>query len=513
MHFSAQLLAAAALLARGTRGETCAGQQSSHQCGLASACTASDETVVRFLCSGSASNVCCLAGDTSQCTAEGGICKTAGECEGQVDTTMLSDKCPGSAAIKCCVANGAPPPTSEACAGETLAGSECASTCGSSSTRVDGLCSERDGEWECCLPGSDASCKSRGPGSSCLTVSNCATTGGTAHSGLCPGSSNVKCCSPPVPPPGPEFDKCFPMQQDSLRQIDENWGGRRGGGARCHAGVDILTNAPGHVVAVEDGEVVNVFNFMSCKDGWGLGLNQYVGPKKLTKAVLVYSAASDTTYNYGEVDFDKITVSVGDRVVKGQRLGVASYCGMLHFEIYTGRRWANSRWYPASGGVSTSPDGCARHYMSTKPPELDDPRVFLAAHKETFCAYAGRMEALTIAYTYIGNGSSIAVRIDPDVVGAPGAEEGSSGVTPIAILLGAVGAAAIGAGLLLLVGGIAFVAVHVLVRRRAAKKRDAAEASGIALGDVRHPAPAAAERPNSTGQPASGGLSSRDSIH
>jgi hypothetical protein len=60
---------------------------------------------------------------------------------------------------------------------------------------------------------------------------------------------------------------CFPLKQNSLNRVVVNWGGSRGGGERCHAGIDVFTKSPGHVISIDDGVVTNIFNFLSCKDG------------------------------------------------------------------------------------------------------------------------------------------------------------------------------------------------------------------------------------------------------
>ena len=62
-------------------------------------------------------------------------------------------------------------------------------------------------------------------------------------------------------------DLCFPLKQNSLSRVSVNWGGARGNGARCHAGIDVYTKSPGHVIAVEEGIVTNIFNFLTCKNG------------------------------------------------------------------------------------------------------------------------------------------------------------------------------------------------------------------------------------------------------
>lgn len=136
-------------------------------------------------------------------------------------------------------------------------------------------------------------------------------------------------------PNSPFRDLCFPLQFGSLDFISRNWGSRRSGGERCHAGIDIFTQAPGTVVAIEDGEVINIYGFLSCKDGWSMPEGtQYIGPKQATVAVMVYNPVTDRTFNYGEIDHDAVRVAVGDQVSKGQVLGRAGYCGMLHLEQY-----------------------------------------------------------------------------------------------------------------------------------------------------------------------------------
>jgi murein DD-endopeptidase MepM/ murein hydrolase activator NlpD len=91
----------------------------------------------------------------------------------------------------------------------------------------------------------------------------------------------------------------------------------------------------------------------------------------------VYHPSLGKTINYGEVDGDKVKVKKGDSIKKGMLIGVASYCGMLHFEVYSGKQTANARWYPPSGGKAENPDKCARMYMHTKPANLEDPRPWI----------------------------------------------------------------------------------------------------------------------------------------
>lgn len=85
-----------------------------------------------------------------------------------------------------------------------------------------------------------------------------------------------------------------------------------------------------------DGEVTAIFPFLVCKDGWGC--KQFGGCPRQTNAVMIYHPSLGKTINYGEMDANQIKVSVGQKVTRGQVLGRASYCGMLHFELYQGRR-------------------------------------------------------------------------------------------------------------------------------------------------------------------------------
>lgn len=122
--------------------------------------------------------------------------------------------------------------------------------------------------------------------------------------------------------------------------------------------------------------MTNIFNFLACKDGWAC--QGRCGPNgKQTMAVMVHHPSLGKTFNYGEVDHDHVAVKVGQNIKKGQRIGRAGYCGMLHFEVYNGRQTANARWSPPSGQRSENPDKCARVYLNTKPAVLEDPRPWI----------------------------------------------------------------------------------------------------------------------------------------
>jgi len=179
----------------------------------------------------------------------------------------------------------------------------------------------------------------------------------------------------------PNKNYCFPLQQDSLSQISWNWGDRRDGGNSCHVGIDIYTKAPGKVLAVDDGVVMNIGNFLTCKDGWGVkseGISSGA-----TSQLVVYHETLGITINYGEIDSNKVTVSEGDHVTKGQELGVASYCGMLHFETYSGKQTHNLAWWPNS--VINEKNGCATNHLNKKPAPVLNPSGVITQLNSSFC--------------------------------------------------------------------------------------------------------------------------------
>ncbi|MCX6746341.1 MAG: hypothetical protein NTX00_05025 [Candidatus Parcubacteria bacterium] len=158
---------------------------------------------------------------------------------------------------------------------------------------------------------------------------------------------------------------CFPVASNSFAHISWNWGSPRSSGNRCHAGIDIYTKSPGQVVAIAKGTVVNVYHFYGCDKGWG-GSGQ-------VNAVLVYHPDLGVTVNYGEIDVEHTQAKKGQSVNAGQVLGVASHCGMNHFELYKGRVSANGHWYPPKGSTISQSNECRTKYLSTKPSNLMDP--------------------------------------------------------------------------------------------------------------------------------------------
>ncbi len=178
----------------------------------------------------------------------------------------------------------------------------------------------------------------------------------------------------------PSTGLCFPLKQDSFDHVSWNFGDRRGGGARCHVGIDIYTNAPGKVIAIADGTVVATStSFLTCDDGWGIS-NEGLSSGEAGK-IVVYHPSLGKTVNYGEIDANKMAaVTIGQSISKGQELGIASYCGMLHFELYEGKVDDSERWYPPSGqSVPAVSNYCRDNYLATKSPNIMDPTEFLTS--------------------------------------------------------------------------------------------------------------------------------------
>ncbi len=172
---------------------------------------------------------------------------------------------------------------------------------------------------------------------------------------------------------------CFPIEKESFSKNLNDWGNNRGPN-RCHAGIDLLTKDPGKVfidngvIAIDDGVVTNIFGFTSCKDGWN-------GPGKAI-ALLIYHPNLGKTINYGEIDDGGLApnIKVGSKVMKGQYLGRAGHCGMLHLELYSGQQTKNTRWLPLTGQKATGyRNKCAKEFLSTKPDTLEDPTSFVKA--------------------------------------------------------------------------------------------------------------------------------------
>ena len=178
------------------------------------------------------------------------------------------------------------------------------------------------------------------------------------------------------------LDFCFPVAQDSFKANTHNFGSPRDNGARCHAGIDLFTKSDGKIVAVDDGQIVNIHNFLGdCRGGPG-------------DAVLIYhpKIQGGVTINYGEMNRNDIQVSIGQNVRRGQYLGKATTCQsegntMLHFELYQGRVSATQRWDDLPPALVTAENQCANDqiFLEQKPTELLNPTWLLDSLQGNFC--------------------------------------------------------------------------------------------------------------------------------
>ncbi len=163
---------------------------------------------------------------------------------------------------------------------------------------------------------------------------------------------------------------CFPVAKGSYDYSTWGFGDPRSNGKRCHAGVDLYTKGPRHVVAIAAGTVVAIQHFYNCHGG-------------SVDAIIVNHG--NYVVNYGEVDTGKASVREGQQVKAGDILGYYSHCGMVHFELYTKGTTTNARWYPPSGQTINSKNGCRTNYMATKPSNLMDPTETLKKLEGKMC--------------------------------------------------------------------------------------------------------------------------------
>jgi len=351
-----------------------------------------------------------------QCNGGEGKCRMGDEC----DHGYWSGKCGSGNPYRCCK------PAEEGASCHNGAG-ECRALSACSNGHWSGKCGP--GPRYCCKPAAgaadaeetsedaaeeadapvapvehetvtgDVPVSSRGYGKVCgdnlgiCRISNECTNGKT--SGLC-GNNPFVCCHHGHERPagsgfGPAPNKskwrpneinfqgqrlCFPIRRGGLRTSGgepkgirwDHFGSARSKGRRCHSGVDIYTKSPGVLVSVADGKVIKMNKFLNCSSGWD-------GPG-WSILMLVYHPSLGITINYGEIDESKAAVKVGDQVKKGQTLGKASVCSMLHFEVYRGEQ-LNVKWYP--GRSITRVGQCANEdrYWRTKPSRTLEPRHLL----------------------------------------------------------------------------------------------------------------------------------------
>ncbi len=183
-----------------------------------------------------------------------------------------------------------------------------------------------------------------------------------------------------TPPPPTTFSSstgsaCFPLAQNSLARVSYNWGNRRESGARCHAGVDLITQGDGTVVAIDDGVITGIVrNFYACPGGQ-------------SSAILIYHPSLGKTANYAEINTaDIYRFQVGMRISRGQSIGKATACGMLHFELYDGNVARNDHWRPTPPNtVSADPHDCANKYMDQKPQTLANPEILIHSLEGKYC--------------------------------------------------------------------------------------------------------------------------------
>lgn len=101
---------------------------------------------------------------------------------------------------------------------------------------------------------------------------------------------------------------------------------------------------------------------------------------------MVYYPDLKRTINYGEIDSDKVFVKTGQRVGKAERIGVASYCGMLHFELYHDKVLSPIVWSPPYGvQLPRFGNDCATKYLASLLYPALDPRDFLTDLEGKFC--------------------------------------------------------------------------------------------------------------------------------
>ncbi len=146
-----------------------------------------------------------------------------------------------------------------------------------------------------------------------------------------------------------------------------NWGQARFDDAKklylkCHSGFDIYTdwkNMKGTVVSMTAGTFKSVSNgFTKCSQG--KSANSPSGAEDSVGAVYIFDDINQATYVYGEINNDSILVKTGDKVIKGQKLGIATKCQMLHLEIYKGyppKKGKEGGWF-SDTNLPVRPQAC-----------------------------------------------------------------------------------------------------------------------------------------------------------
>jgi hypothetical protein len=179
---------------------------------------------------------------------------------------------------------------------------------------------------------------------------------------------------PPIVVPGAAVDPSmcagltFPLSSGSLQHISVNFGAPRAD-STCHTGIDLFTQGSRRVLAMADGVVTAidaVSNECNC-----------TGTPTKASSVYIYHASIQQTVNYGDMTASNVQVTVGQMVSRGDYIGTAGACCLLHFELLQGEQTSTSTWTPAAGVVPVNPDGCVQRSLSTLPSMVLDPRPLI----------------------------------------------------------------------------------------------------------------------------------------
>ncbi len=199
-------------------------------------------------------------------------------------------------------------------------------------------------------------------------------------------------------------DSVFPLTKSSFYKNSDNFGqprthkDKKSGiiSLRCHGGVDIYTQPPGTVVAMDDGEVLYIDtaymrDSKGCKGTEAENGAKWANSEELLKkgqvgSMLIYHPNLGITAYYGEINQPDIIAFIERNkpngakdgkfyrnitnvtVKKGQILGTASRCGMLHFELYAGKKSSYSFWNPQPPQATVKQTYETRNYC--KKPEI-----------------------------------------------------------------------------------------------------------------------------------------------
>lgn len=122
--------------------------------------------------------------------------------------------------------------------------------------------------------------------------------------------------------------------------------------------------------AIADGEIIQIIpDFYPCSKGQ-------------SSAIYIYHPSIKKTVAYAELNKNSITKwKVGKNVKKGELLGKASACRMLHFEVYEGKRPNMARTNDASTWRAPikgfGPTYRAETCLKVKPKRILDPTPFI----------------------------------------------------------------------------------------------------------------------------------------